>query len=171
MSMPTIDPDLTGAARFDAAAAALDIAPHVKVFDASTRTAEDAAAAIGCTVAQIAKSIIFKDPVQDRPVLVIASGVNRIDTKATETLARVKVPGLTLGKADGRWVRETTGYTIGGVAPIGHRIPCIVIVDRDLLALDPVWAAAGTPNRVTRIPVPILVEKTNALVGSIVASV
>jgi prolyl-tRNA editing enzyme YbaK/EbsC (Cys-tRNA(Pro) deacylase) len=116
---------------------------RVRVFDATTRTAADAAAAIGCEVAQIAKSIIFRALESDAPVLVIACGVNRVDeTKVAAAL------GEKLGKADANFVRERSGFAIGGVAPIGHREPPIVFIDRDLLAFEEIWAAAGTPQAV-----------------------
>jgi prolyl-tRNA editing enzyme YbaK/EbsC (Cys-tRNA(Pro) deacylase) len=115
----------------------------VSTFPAGTRTAADAAAAVGCQVAQIAKSIVFR--AGTRPVLAIASGINRADP------AKV---GAALGRdvtaADGRWVREVTGFAIGGVAPLGHLTPPLVLVDRDLFAFDAVWAAAGSPNHVFR---------------------
>ncbi|MCK8787425.1 YbaK/EbsC family protein [Roseomonas sp. NAR14] len=112
-------------------------------FPEGTRSAAEAAAAVGCAVAQIAKSIVFR--AGDRPVLVIASGANRVDVARCEAAL-----GLTLGRAEGRWVREATGFAIGGVAPLGHLTPPLVLVDEDLLALDPVWAAAGSPRHVFR---------------------
>jgi prolyl-tRNA editing enzyme YbaK/EbsC (Cys-tRNA(Pro) deacylase) len=116
---------------------------RVRVFDGTTRTAADAAAAIGCEVAQIAKSLVFRALQSDAPVLVIASGANRVDeAKIAAAL------GEKLGKADAAFVRERSGFAIGGVAPIGHREPPIVLIDRDLLAFDEIWAAAGTPQAV-----------------------
>lgn len=114
---------------------------ELRRFPESTRTAEEAAAAIGCTVAQIAKSIVLRTG--DRPVLVVASGVNRVDA--------AKVAGLVGGpvkRADAAWVREVTGFAIGGVAPLGHLTQPIVLIDQSLSALDPIWAAAGSPNEV-----------------------
>lgn len=126
--------------------AALQAAGHpdtITAFPEGTRTAADAAAAVGCSVAQIAKSIVFRAGA--RPVLAIASGANRVDP--AKVAAAV---GRDVAAADGRWVREVSGFAIGGVAPVGHLTPPLVVVDRDLLALDPVWAAAGTPNHVFR---------------------
>ncbi len=115
----------------------------IATFPDGTRTAADAAAAIGCTVAQIAKSIVFR--AGDEPVLVIASGENRVD------VAKVAAAfGVRIGRADASWVRDTTGFAIGGVAPVAHLTPPRVLIDRDLLALDPVWAAAGSPSHVFR---------------------
>jgi prolyl-tRNA editing enzyme YbaK/EbsC (Cys-tRNA(Pro) deacylase) len=113
---------------------------------ASTRTAKEAARAIGCTVAQIAKSIVFKASKSGRPVLVVASGVNRINEAAiTSSL------GEPIEKAPPEFVRETTGFAIGGVPPCGHVQSLTTFIDRDLLDLQVIWAAAGTPNAVFRI--------------------
>jgi len=109
----------------------------------STRTAGDAAAACGCTVAQIAKSLLFRAKDSGRPVLVVASGVNWVDEKAVGRLIGEKI-----GRADADFVRETTGFAIGGVPPIGHATAPVVVLDEDLFALDPIWCAAGTPNAV-----------------------
>ncbi len=129
-------------------------------FPATTRTAADAAAAIGCTVAQIAKSIVFR--AGDRAALVIASGVNRVD------MAKVAaVLGVALKRADGEWVRERTGFAIGGVAPLGHIAPPLLVFDRDLLALHPIWAAAGTPHHVFRTEAQTLARITGAPVAEV----
>lgn len=113
-------------------------------FDASTRTAADAAAAIGCTVAQIAKSLVFR--AGDRPVLVVASGTNRVDEKKVSALL-----GEAIARADADFVREKTGYAIGGVAPVGHAVPPAILLDADLRRYETIWAAAGTPNAVFRL--------------------
>ncbi len=110
-------------------------------FAKSTRTSAEAAEAIGTTVAQIAKSIVFKH--DDGGVLVIASGANRVsERKVSEVLGRH------ITRADAAAVRELTGYPIGGVAPVGHPVPLEVLIDDDLTAHEEVWAAAGTPNAV-----------------------
>lgn len=116
---------------------------EVLEFAASTKTAADAAAAAGCTVPQIAKSIVLR--AGDRAVLVVASGANRVDPGKVSALIGRKVD-----RADGGWVRDVTGFAIGGVAPLAHRSPPIVLVDLDLAALDPIYAAAGSPNSVFR---------------------
>jgi prolyl-tRNA editing enzyme YbaK/EbsC (Cys-tRNA(Pro) deacylase) len=143
--------------------AALLAAGHpdtISEFPATTRTAADAAAAIGCTVAQIAKSIVFR--AGDRAAVVIASGVNRVD------MAKVAaVLGVALKRADGAWVRERTGFAIGGVAPVGHVAPPLLVFDRDLLALHPIWAAAGTPHHVFRTEAALLVRITAAPVAAV----
>jgi prolyl-tRNA editing enzyme YbaK/EbsC (Cys-tRNA(Pro) deacylase) len=124
--------------------AALAAAGHpdtIDLFPDGTRTAQDAANAVGCTVAQIAKSIVLRSG--DAVVLVIASGVNRVDLdKIAAAIGRPVKP------ADGRWVRDVTGFAIGGVAPVGHTSPPRIFIDRDLMRLDPVFAAAGTPRHV-----------------------
>lgn len=126
--------------------AALAAAGHpdtITAFPASTRTAAEAASVVGCTVAQIAKSIVFR--AGGRAAVVITSGANRVDpAKAGAAL------GVALARADADFVRETTGFAIGGVAPVGHVSPPLILLDEDLLALDPIWAAAGSPAHVFR---------------------
>ena len=106
----------------------------------STRTAQEAATAIGCSVAQIAKSILFKGAVTGKPILVIASGTNRVDEKVIAERS-----GEALSKATPDFVREATGYVIGGVPPVGFPQPIETWIDWDLLKHTEVWAAAGTP--------------------------
>jgi len=115
---------------------------QVLEFDASTRTAEDAASAVGCSVAQIAKSILFRRREDDAPVLVIASGANRVDEK------KVAAHVGEVGRADAKFVREKTGYAIGGVCPIGHATTPVTLIDADLFELESLWAAAGHPHAV-----------------------
>ena len=113
---------------------------------ASTRTSAEAAAAVCCEVAQIAKSIVFRTAQTSRPVIVVASGANRVNE------ARVaEYIGEPIRKADADFVREKTGFVIGGVPPIGHTEAIDTIVDEDLMALGEVWAAAGTPNSVFKV--------------------
>lgn len=119
-------------------------AATVTQFAATARSAAEAAAAIGCTVAQIAKSIVFR-AADGRAVLVVASGANRVNEKAVAAAL-----GQAIGKADADFVRAKTGYVIGGVSPIGHAEPPHVFLDADLVALDPIWAAAGHPHAVFR---------------------
>ena len=129
-------------------------------FPAGTRTAADAAAAVGCSVAQIAKSIVFRCGM--RAAVVITSGANRVDpVKAAVAL------GVQLGRADGEWVRQATGFAIGGVAPVGHLTPPLLLLDRDLLALDPIWAAAGSPSHVFRTSAAELARITGAQVANV----
>ncbi len=130
-------------------------------FDASTRTADEAAAAIGCTVAEIAKSLVFRSA-SGRSVLVVASGVNRVDEKKAAA-----VIGEKIGRADADFVREATGFAIGGVPPIGHATAPVVLIDERLMAFDTIWAAAGTPNAVFRLTPAELVELTKGTVAAV----
>jgi len=141
--------------------AALGPAFQVLEFEGSTRTSQDAAAAIGCTVAEIAKSLIFKSS-EGRAVLVIASGVNRVDEKKVRALLGAKIE-----RADADFVREATGFAIGGVPPIGHATPSVVLIDHDLERFSAVWAAAGTPNAVFKITPADLVRLTQGQVADI----
>jgi prolyl-tRNA editing enzyme YbaK/EbsC (Cys-tRNA(Pro) deacylase) len=129
-------------------------------FPSGTRTAADAAAAVGCSVAQIAKSIVFRSGM--RAVVVITSGANRVDPAKAAAALEVQ-----LGRADADWVRQTTGFAIGGVAPIGHLTAPLLLLDQDLLVLDPVWAAAGSPSHVFRTRATELIRMTGALVADI----
>ena len=128
----------------------------------STRTAAEAAVAVGCDVAQIVKSLIFRAAHSDRPILVIASGANRVNEKAVGGLI-----GEPLGKADAEFVRRHTGFAIGGVPPVGHLSQIETFVDEDLLRYPEVWAAAGTPNTLFRIPPANLVRLTGGTVATV----
>ena len=119
---------------------------QVKEMPAATRTAKEAAQAIGCSVAQIAKSIVFRTAQSGRAVLVIASGANRVNEHRMSELI-----GEPIGKATPEFVRESTGFGIGGVPPVGHGNPLETWIDRDLLQFDIIWAAAGTPFTVFSI--------------------
>ena len=130
-------------------------------FDAGTRTAEDAAAAIGCKVAEIAKSLVFR-AASGRPVLVVASGGHRVDEKKIAALI-----GEPIARADADFVREATGFAIGGVPPVGHRTTPIVLIDETLIAFTAVWAAAGTPNAVFRLTPADLIELTGGRVAAV----
>lgn len=134
----------------------------VREFPASTRTSAEAAAAIGCEVAQIAKSLIFRAAESDRPVLVIASGVNRVDEKAVATLI-----GERIERADADFVRSRTGFAIGGVPPVGHSEPPLCLLDEDLFALSELWAAAGTPNAVFKLTPAELAQLTGGRVAKV----
>ncbi|MFE1950215.1 YbaK/EbsC family protein [Streptomyces sp. NPDC059524] len=130
--------------------------PRVRRFPDATRTAQEAAAAIGCELSQICKSLIFA--ADGVPVLVLMDGSSRVDLeRVRQALGAGKV---TRAKAD--VVRETTGYAIGGVPPFGHRTRTRVLADRSLLAHDEVWAAAGTPYAVFPMGPKELVEHAGA---------
>lgn len=150
------------AQRVQAALDALGIAAEVREFPASTRTSAEAAEAIGCTVGQIAKSLVFRARTSDRAVMVIASGANKVDEKAVAVLL-----GEPIGRADADFVRARTGFAIGGVPPVGHSEPHPTFIDRDLLGFDEIWAAAGTPNAVFRLRPADLVALTGGAVADI----
>jgi prolyl-tRNA editing enzyme YbaK/EbsC (Cys-tRNA(Pro) deacylase) len=127
----------------------------------STRTAVEAAAAVGCDVAAIAKSLVFRTT-GGQPVLVIASGVNRVDE------ARVgELVGEQISRADPDFVRATTGFAIGGIPPVGHTVEPIVLIDEDLLQRETIWAAAGTPRAVFQLTPAQLVELTAGTVTAL----
>jgi prolyl-tRNA editing enzyme YbaK/EbsC (Cys-tRNA(Pro) deacylase) len=113
---------------------------QVQELAGSTRTSREAADSVGCDVGQIAKSLVFKDKKGDRPVLVIASGANRVDLKKIEAAS-----GMKLGRADGNYVKARVGYAIGGVPPAGHSERLETFLDEDLKRYETIWAAAGTP--------------------------
>jgi prolyl-tRNA editing enzyme YbaK/EbsC (Cys-tRNA(Pro) deacylase) len=134
---------------------ALGLTLAVVELPGSTRTAVEAAQAVGCELGQIVKSLVFKGKRSERPILVIASGTNRVNEKAIEALI-----GEPLGKADADFVRQRTGFVIGGVPPVGHAERLEAFIDRDLLQYAEVWAAAGTPNAVFRLDPADLVKMT-----------
>lgn len=150
------------AARVQALLDAIGLGSSVVEHVASTRTSDEAAAAVGCTVAQIAKSLIFRAKPSGTPVLVIASGANRVNEKAVGALIGEKIE-----RADPDFVRESTGFAIGGVPPIGHAVPPLVLIDDDLMGLGDIWAAAGTPNAVFRLTPDQLVSMTGGRVASV----
>jgi prolyl-tRNA editing enzyme YbaK/EbsC (Cys-tRNA(Pro) deacylase) len=140
--------------RVVAALARAGVDPEIREFPEGTRTATEAAAAVGCEVGQICKSLVFR--VGGDPLLVIASGANRVDE------ARF---GAT--KPDAAFVRETTGFAIGGVPPVGHDRPIDTVIDEDLLRYDVVWAAAGTPRAVFAIAPDALVAACGGRVARV----
>lgn len=140
----------------------LGIACQVVTLPASTRTAAEAAAAVGCAVGQIAKSLVFRGMTSATPILVIASGTNRVNEAQLATLI-----GEPIGKADAAFVRAHTGYAIGGVAPVGHPQPLRTFIDVDLLTYAGIWAAAGTPNSVFALPPADLLRMTGGEVVTI----
>ena len=125
----------------------------------STRTAVEAARAVGCDVAQIVKSLVFRGVQSENGVLVIASGPNRVDVALIGELV-----GEEIAMARAAYVREVTGYAIGGVPPLGHNTELRTFVDEDLLRHDMVWAAAGTPHAVFQLAPQVLVEITGGQV-------
>jgi len=140
------------------------LGPRFKVveFDQSTKTSADAAAAVGCTVAQIAKSIMLKTMKDRRPVLVIASGINRVDEKKVSAVLGEKVKS-----ADADFVLANVGVQPGGVPPVGHKVPPIIVLDQDLNNYDVIWAAAGTSNAVFQLTWNDLIEITGGISADI----
>jgi prolyl-tRNA editing enzyme YbaK/EbsC (Cys-tRNA(Pro) deacylase) len=128
----------------------------------STRTAAEAAAAIGCAVAQIAKSLVFKGATSSQPVLVIASGAHRVDTRKIAELV-----GEPIEKPDAEYVREKTGFVIGGVPPVGHPQPLATFIDQDLRQYATIWAAAGTPRAVFELTPDDLAQMTGGRVVAV----
>ncbi len=129
----------------------------------TTRTATDAAQAIGCTISQIVKSLIFKTRDTHKPVLILVSGSNKVDLEVIE-----KEVGEPITKADAEFTRMITGFAIGGIPPIGHDCPIeLIFLDQDLLCFDEIWAAAGTQNAVFCLKSQFLEELTQGKVMSI----
>lgn len=129
------------------AAATLGLTIDIVTFEQPTRTAEQAAEAIGCAVGQIVKSLVFV--VGGKPVMALVSGSNQLETRKLAGL--FGVGRKQVERADADTVREATGYAIGGVPPFGHATTIPVYVDEDLTRYDVIWAAAGTPNAVFAI--------------------
>lgn len=120
------------------------------------KTSAEAAAGLGCSVAEIAKSIVFRRLSDDAAVMVVASGANRVDEKKVAAIVGE------LGKADAKFVRERIGYAIGGVCPIGHVQKTVMLIDEDLLKFGSVWAAAGHPHAVFNLTPQQLLQMTGA---------
>ncbi len=155
-----MDQRLSAPQRVQAALSAAGIAGRIEEFPSSTRTAQEAADAVGTSVGQIVKSLIFL--AGDSPVLALVSGANRLDSDRLAALT-----GLPIGKADADAVRQATGYSIGGVPPIGFPAPIPTFIDRDLLQYAVVWAAAGTPRHVFPIAPQELVRITAGRVAAL----
>jgi prolyl-tRNA editing enzyme YbaK/EbsC (Cys-tRNA(Pro) deacylase) len=147
-------------------AAALGVDIDVREFPDGTRTADDAARAVGVEVGQIVKSLVFS--VNGELVLAMVSGKNRLDERLLAEAAGA--PGASVDRADANEVRASTGYAIGGVPPFAHATPTTTFIDRDLLDYDTVWAAAGTPRHVFAIAPHDLVRATGAAVTDLRAT-
>jgi len=135
---------------------------EVMELQSTTRTSAEAAQAVGCRVEQIAKSIVFQGQQTHKPILVIASGPNRVNEKRIAEF--ISEP---LGKSDADYVRKKTGFAIGGVPPIGHLEKLEIFIDEDLLQYNEIWAAAGTPNAVFKLTPSDLIKMTGGRVVSI----
>lgn len=140
--------------------------PHAPLMlNDAARTAQQAADALGITLGQIAKSIIFKRKPDGAAVLVITSGDRRVDEKKVQAL--VCADGQKLGRADAEFVKTATGFSIGGVSPIGHALAPVTLIDRDLLRFDEIWAAAGHPHGVFKLRPDDLVHLTGAPIADV----
>ena len=152
------------AQRVQDALKALGVTSQVVELPESTRSAAEAAQAIGCRVEQIVKSLVFRGQSTNRPILAIVSGGNRVDEEKLAVLVAEPV-----AKADAEYVRQRTGYAIGGVPPVGHVESLVCVVDEDLLQYEQIWAAAGTPRAVFRLTPADLQRITDGRVVSVAA--
>jgi prolyl-tRNA editing enzyme YbaK/EbsC (Cys-tRNA(Pro) deacylase) len=148
------------AQRVQDALAARGFQNQVRELEQTARSAAEAAAAVGCEVGQIAKSLVFKGRVSGRAVLVIAAGSNRVDTGKVEALV-----GEPLDRPDAAFVRAETGFAIGGIPPLGHDKALVTIIDEDLRRHPSIWAAAGHPNAVF----PLTPDELERMTGGTVA--
>jgi prolyl-tRNA editing enzyme YbaK/EbsC (Cys-tRNA(Pro) deacylase) len=152
---------MSGLDRFVERARRAGVEVRARAFPEGTRTAADAATAIGCEVAQIVKSLVFV--ADDRPVLVLTSGANRVDTDRVAA----QLGAAAVRKASADEVRTATGYGIGATPPLGHDTDLPVLLDEDLLAHDEVWAAAGTAQHVFPVAPDLLREVAGAQVAAV----
>lgn len=165
MSEPTDTTFPPGVQRVAAALVALGHAHAPRMLDDAARTAQQAADALGVALGQIAKSIIFRRKSDGAAVLVITSGDRRVDEKKVAALVGA------LGRADADFVKAQTGFSIGGVAPLGHVVPPVALIDRELFRFAEIWAAAGHPHAVFRLTPADLERLTGAPVADVVAEV
>ncbi len=165
MSAPAPDgrPLSDAARRVQDALAAKGFANRVRELHEPVRTAQAAADAVGCTVGQIVKSLVFRGVTSGKGVLVVASGANRVDTAKLAALL-----GEDVAMGDPRFVRATTGFAIGGIPPLGHAQPLDVLIDSHLLALESLWAAAGHPNSLFPLTPDELCRMTGGRVAEVV---
>jgi prolyl-tRNA editing enzyme YbaK/EbsC (Cys-tRNA(Pro) deacylase) len=159
--MSTVPPLPDSAQRVADLLAAIGHDQPVVLLPATGKTSAEAAAGLGCSVAAIAKSIVFRRLADDAAVIVVASGANRVDEQKVAAVVGA------IGKADARFVRERIGYAIGGVCPIGHAGPTVMLIDNDLLKLDQLWAAAGHPHAVFRLTPAQLLAMTGAPIADV----
>jgi len=151
------------AQRVEDGARVLGLAITVREMPRSTRTAEEAARACGCGVGQIVKSLVFRGKTSGRPYLLLVSGANRVNEKVAAATI-----GEALVRPDAQYVRDVTGFAIGGIPPVAHATKLATYIDRDLLQHDEVWAAAGTPESVFSVCPRMLAEKAGATVIAVV---
>ena len=137
--------------------------PHAPVFlDVAARTAQEAADALGIALGQIAKSVVFRRKLDEVAVLVVTSGDRRVDERKVAAIVGA------VGRADADFVKARTGFTIGGVSPVAHAEPPVLLIDRELFRFDEVWAAAGHPNGVFALSPDALAKLTGAPVHDVV---
>ncbi len=166
MSEP-VSPSLSpSAARVQEALRRAGFSHQVMEHTQTTRSAQEAADAIGCTVAQIAKSLVFRGRETGQAILVIASGPNRVNEAAIAALVGEKIE-----KPDADFVRAQTGFAIGGVPPLGHTTPLMTFIDEDLMQHETIWAAAGTPNAVFPLAPTDLLRMTGGRVVSVTRAI
>lgn len=149
------------AQRVQDALSAAGVSARIIEYEHSARTSAEAAGVLGCTVGEIAKSLVFRLG-DDDAVLVIASGANRVDESKI-----AMVLGRRTGKADAAFVRQVTGYAIGGIPPLAHANAITTIVDRDLMRYDIVYAAGGTPNAMFPIRPADLVRVAGGMIADV----
>ncbi|MEP7298300.1 MAG: YbaK/EbsC family protein [Burkholderiales bacterium] len=137
--------------------------PHAPVFlEVAARTAQEAADALGIGIGQIAKSVVFRRKLDEAAVLVVTSGDKRVDERKVAAIVGA------VGRADADFVKARTGFTIGGVAPVGHAERPVLLIDRELFRFTEIWAAAGHPNGVFRLSPDELTRLTGAPVHDVV---
>ena len=135
---------------------------NVIEFQESTRTSQEAAERAGCSLGQIIKSLIFKGKTSDKPILVLTSGANRVDENRISGYV-----GEPIGRADANFVREITGFAIGGVPPLGHKQKMETYLDEDLMQYLTIWAAAGTPNAIFELTPDALQKMTEGKIARV----
>ena len=131
--------------------------------DVSTKTSQEAADAVGCDIEQIAKSIVFFESIQNKLVQIFVSGPNKVNLESFQNQTNLRIE-----KADAEYVRESTGFAIGGVAPLGHKNRPLYFIDETLIDFDEVWCAAGTPSSLFKLKTEDLLKTTEAKILNII---
>ena len=131
--------------------------------DVSTKTSKEAADAIGCDIEQIAKSIVFFESIQNKLVQIFVSGPNKVNLESFQNQTNLRIE-----KADAEYVRESTGFAIGGVAPLGHKNRPLYFIDETLIDFHEVWCAAGTPSSLFKLKTEDLLKATEAKILNII---
>ena len=131
--------------------------------DVSTKTSQEAADAVGCDIEQIAKSIVFFESIQNKLVQIFISGPNKVNLESFQNQTNLRIE-----KADSEYVRESTGFAIGGVAPLGHKNRPLYFIDETLIDFHEVWCAAGTPSSLFKLKTEDLLKATEAKILNII---